>query len=84
MAVPPCALVGSLSTSRSLSACDVISVRLAKTHAELLNFTSPTEYPVGTALRINWATVCRNLANLATWQNRIDANRTVYVNYNCV
>ena len=80
MAVPPFACVGSLPTSCSLSDCDVISVKLAETDAELLNVTSPTEYPVGTALKINWATVCRNLANLVTWQHRTDVNKTRYVN----
>ena len=80
MAVPLLARVGSLSTSCSLSDCDVISVKLAETDTMSLKITSPIEYPVGTALSRKSVAVCRILANLVTWQQRTDTNKTVYVN----
>ena len=84
MAVELSVFVGSLFTSCRLVLCDVISVRPCMMFASLLNVTSPTEYPVGTTLSRNSATVCRNRSNLVTWQHMIDESNNVILTKICI
>ena len=82
MPVEPPGDIGSSATSCCLTLCDVISVWPAMTFAVSLKVTSPTEYPVGTTLSRNSATVCRNLSNLVAWQHMTDESNNVILTKN--